>query len=329
MNILIVDDSSVTRTFLTDMLQDAGYAHILHAASVDEAFRLLCPGEDGLFCNLVNLILMDINMPGKDGIQGCRELKKVFPFQDIPVIIVSGLDQLDNLEPAFAAGAIDYLTKPPHRVELLARVRSALRLKEEMDRRQARERELLALTRRLEEVNHELQRLSTVDGLTGIANRRFCDEFLDREWRRSLREGLPFAVVMADVDCFKAYNDTYGHLAGDGCLRRVAAALQGAMHRPGDLLARYGGEEFIALLPGTDQKGALVVAEAMRSVVEALRLEHGSSPVAPHVTVSIGVASAVPERDARVEEVIVAADAALYGAKRAGRNRVRSSCASP
>ncbi|HEY6008897.1 MAG TPA: diguanylate cyclase [Geobacteraceae bacterium] len=324
MNILIVDDSSVTRTFLTDMLQDAGYAHILHAASVDEAFRLLCPGEDGLFCNLVNLILMDINMPGKDGIQGCRELKKVFPFQDIPVIIVSGLDQLDNLEPAFAAGAMDYLTKPPHRVELLARVRSALRLKEEMDRRQARERELLALTRRLEEVNHELQRLSTVDGLTGIANRHFCNEFLDREWRRAVREEIPFAVAMADVDCFKAFNDTYGHLAGDDCLRRVAVALGGAVRRPGDLLARYGGEEFIALLPGTTGDGALAVAEAMRVAVAKLGLEHTRSPVAGHVTVSIGVASATPGRHDGAQGLVAAADAALYAAKRAGRNRVEA-----
>jgi diguanylate cyclase (GGDEF)-like protein len=323
MQILIVDDSSVTRVFLADMLREEGYEQILQAASVDEAFRLLASLAGEADTHSVSLILMDINMPGKDGIQGCRELKAAEQLRDIPVIIVSGLDQLDNLEPAFAAGAVDYLTKPPHRVELLARVRSALRLKAETDRRKAREQELLTLTRRLGEMNDALERLSALDGLTGIANRRFCDEFLDREWRRSLREGLPFAVVMADVDCFKAFNDTYGHLAGDGCLRRVATALQGAMHRPGDLLARYGGEEFIALLPGTDRDGALVVAEAMRSVVEALHLEHGSSTVAPHVTVSIGVASAVPVRDARVEEVIAAADAALYGAKGDGRNRVR------
>ncbi len=322
MNILIVDDSPVTRVFLADLLRDEGYEKLLHAASVDEAFGLIAPGTEECGTD-VGLILMDINMPGKDGIRGCRELKEDERLRDIPVIIVSGLDQLDNLEQAFAAGATDYLTKPPHRVELVARVRSALRLKEEMDRRKARERELLALTRCLEETNAALERLSTLDALTGIANRHVCNEFLYREWRRAVREGTVFAVVMVDVDCFKAYNDTYGHLGGDDCLRRVAAGLQETMRRPGDLLARYGGEEFVALLPGTDREGALVVAEAMRTAVARLNLEHARSPVAPHVTVSIGVASTIPDRDAGVDELVAAADAALYAAKRAGRNRVR------
>jgi diguanylate cyclase (GGDEF)-like protein len=322
MNILIVDDSPVSRTFLADMLREEGYADVAVAASVNEAFRIICPGSEGSVCGLVDLILMDINMPGKDGIQGCRELKEVEQFQDIPVIMVSALEQLAHLEPAFAAGAMDYLHKPPNRVELLARVRSALRLKAEMDRRKARERELVALAMRLEEMNQELQRLSSLDGLTGIANRRLCNAFIDREWRRAARDGTHFAVLMVDVDCFKAYNDSYGHLEGDDCLRRVATALQATIHRPGDLLARYGGEEFIALLPGTEGNGALLVAESMRAAVAALGVEHRRSPVADHVTVSIGVASVIPGPDSDAERLIAAADAALYGAKRGGRNRV-------
>jgi len=323
MQIMIVDDSGVSRHFFADLLRDAGYSDIVQAESVEEAFRIICADGGDKGCAQVDLILMDINMPGKDGIQGCRELKKLDGFNDIPVIIISGTEHLENLHDAFEAGAVDYLGKPPHKVELLARVRAALRLKTEMDRRKARERELVAMAGKLEEMNRELKRLSTHDTLTGLPNRHSFNEFLAREWRRAVRKKQPFSVIMIDIDCFKAYNDIYGHLEGDNCLRRVAKALQREVRRPGDFLARFGGEEFIALLPDTDSNGAAAVAAAMLADVAGLGIRHKGSTVDKHVTVSIGYASISAEKTADPDRLIGAADAALYKAKHEGRNQVR------
>ncbi len=321
MNILIVDDSLVSRSILAEMLRDAGYANIMQAGSMEELFTMVC-AEDDPSCSLVDLVLLDIHLPGKDGIEGCRELKQLEQFRDVPVIMVSGLEQLENLEPAFAAGAIDYLTKPPNRIELKVRVSSALKLKGEMDRRKARERELLEMTARLEEANRTLQRLSSRDGLTGLANRHAGNDFLSREWLRAIRERQEFSVIMVDIDFFKPYNDSHGHLEGDECLKKVAGALQAGMHRPADLLVRYGGEEFMALLPGTGIEGALIVAIAMKEQVAALELPHGSSSASSTVTVSIGIASSRPVENMPVERLIAEADRALYRAKEEGRNRI-------
>ncbi len=321
MNILIVDDSRVSRMFLSDMLREAGYENILQAGSMEELFTMFC-AEDDPVSSLVDLVLLDIHLPGQDGIEGCRDLKRIEQFRDVPVIMVSGLEQLENLEKAFAAGAIDYITKPTNMLELKARVSSALKLKGEMDRRKARELELLELTARLEEMNHKLQRLSSRDGLTGLANRHAGGEFLRREWSRGVRERHEFSVIMVDIDCFKPYNDTHGHLQGDECLKQVAAALQEGIHRPADLLVRYGGEEFMVLLPDTGIEGALIVAIAMKERVAALQLPHCSSSVSPLVTVSIGIASAYPRENLMPERLIAAADRALYRAKQEGRNRI-------
>jgi diguanylate cyclase (GGDEF)-like protein len=201
-----------------------------------------------------------------------------------------------------------------------------LKLKFELDRRKARERELQEMTTRLEEANRQLQQLSTRDGLTGLANRHAGNDFINREWLRAIREQHEFSVIMIDIDCFKLYNDTNGHLAGDDCLKRVATALQNGLHRPADLLVRYGGEEFMALLPGTGSDGALTVATAMQESLAALQLPHGSSTVSPLVTVSIGVATACPNETFPVEQLIAAADRALYQAKHAGRNRICTAC---
>jgi diguanylate cyclase (GGDEF)-like protein len=268
------------------------------------------------------MVLLDINLPGKDGIEGCLQLKQVEQFLDVPVIIVSGRSPQENLEAAFAAGAVDYLSKPANQLELQVRVRSALKLKQEMDRRKARERQLLEMTDRLEAANRELQLLSSRDGLTGLANRHAGNDFLSREWPRAIREQRTFSVIMVDIDCFKLYNDTYGHLEGDSCLRAVAAALQKGLKRPADLLVRYGGEEFMALLPGTDTDGSQVVATAMQHEVAVLQIPHATSLAAPFVTVSIGGASLVPQEGIPAEQLIASADRALYQAKQDGRNRI-------
>jgi diguanylate cyclase (GGDEF)-like protein len=175
---------------------------------------------------------------------------------------------------------------------------------------------------RLREANQRLEHLSQMDGLTGIANRRAFDEALSHEWRRCGRAQCPLALVMIDIDCFKDYNDHYGHQHGDQCLRIVARALQEGVHRAGDFVARYGGEEFGLLLPGMDAQHAAAFAESLRARIQALEIPHATSGVAPVVTISAGVAACAPQKDAAPGALVEAADRALYEAKREGRNRV-------
>ena len=184
-------------------------------------------------------------------------------------------------------------------------------------------------TAELAEANAELQRLSNVDGLTSIANRRLFDDFLAREWQRAIRREEPLTLVMIDVDHFKYYNDTYGHHTGDDCLRQVAAALQANIKRTADLVARYGGEEFAAILPDTDGAGAAKVAERLRTAVQALAMPHAASPVSDVVTVSVGAATMVPTGGISPLNLIAQADQALYQAKQGGRNRSVVTVASP
>jgi len=168
----------------------------------------------------------------------------------------------------------------------------------------------------------KLQRLTSLDGLTGIANRRYFDEHFEREWKRAIRCRKPLSLIMCDIDFFKFYNDTYGHMNGDECLKKVANALNETIKRPGDLVSRYGGEEFAVVLPETDEKGALAVAEILRIDVESLKIEHINSSSSKYVTISLGVATAIPNMDSSLIELIIAADKALYQAKKEGRNRV-------
>jgi diguanylate cyclase (GGDEF)-like protein len=196
-----------------------------------------------------------------------------------------------------------------------------------IERLASRERRLQALvserTRELEQANEMLSRFSYLDAVTGISNRRNFDDCLDLEWRRVRRDGLPLSLVMIDIDHFKSYNDTYGHQTGDDCLREVAQALRKSLHRPGDLVARYGGEEFALILPGTDAKGALAVAETLRAGIEGLAIPHAGSPTTRVVTVSVGIGSAAPGDHANSDSLLREADKALYESKRSGRNRVR------
>jgi diguanylate cyclase (GGDEF)-like protein len=185
--------------------------------------------------------------------------------------------------------------------------------------------ELTEIRKRLTESNEQLERLSALDTLTGLANRRRFDDVIRREWRRGVREEAPLSLVFCDIDFFKDFNDGYGHLAGDQCLVRVAEVVTATSNRPGDLAARYGGEEFVLVLPGTTAEGAHLLAEKLRARVEALRISHSGSHVGPYLTISLGVASLVPTATTRPEELISLADQALYAAKQEGRNRVRMS----
>ncbi len=177
------------------------------------------------------------------------------------------------------------------------------------------------LYQRLEQANQELQRLATLDGLTHIANRRHFDDYLAQEWQRGIRNQAPLALIMADVDFFKAYNDHYGHQAGDDCLRRVAAVLEHTVRRPADLAARYGGEEFALILPNTDLAGAQKVAEQLLLDIANKHIAYPDSPIADQLTLSLGIVSLVPSTDLAISTLIAIADAALYKAKQDGRDR--------
>jgi len=177
-------------------------------------------------------------------------------------------------------------------------------------------------TQQLEHANQHLQRLSCLDGLTGIANRRHFEEVLDLEWRRARRADTVLSLIMIDTDFFKAFNDAYGHQHGDDCLKQVATALHQTLNRAGDLVARYGGEEFMIILPETDAQGAATIAEALRVSVVALEIPHENSPTDKIVTISLGVVTGFPGEDFSASSLITAADGAMYQAKREGRNRV-------
>jgi diguanylate cyclase (GGDEF)-like protein len=315
-HILIVDDSLRARLLVETLLRAQGYKDLTSVDSARQAFLALNLGDSPAAESAgFDLILMDLLMPEMDGIQACQQIKANPRFLDVPIIMVTAEESTESLKEAFDAGAIDYVNKPVNRVELLARVKSALRLKQETDCRKAREVELVELT-------EQLRKLSVVDGLTGISNRRNFDEELTRIWRRAQRESGPVALVLIDIDHFKKYNDHYGYLAGDDCLRRVAQALQHTVRRPFDLVARYGGEEFAVVLPDTDVPGAERLAEEMRKAVELLDIAHAASTVSPRVTISSGVAAMFPAAGAQPEGLIAAADVCLYAAKTAGRNRV-------
>ncbi|NJL42978.1 MAG: diguanylate cyclase [Pseudanabaena sp. SU_2_4] len=174
----------------------------------------------------------------------------------------------------------------------------------------------------LHTANQELERLAHLDGLTEIANRRQFDTYLRREWLRLMREQASLSLILCDVDFFKKYNDTYGHLAGDGCLQQVAKAIASVVKRPADLAARYGGEEFAVILPNTNLFGATHIAKQIRRAVKGLEICHDTSQVGQHVTLSLGVTSLIPTADAEPTVLVDAADCALYQAKQKGRDRL-------
>ncbi len=186
-------------------------------------------------------------------------------------------------------------------------------------------REFIGIVRDISErrlLEEQLQRLSTLDGLTEIGNRRLFDQVLDNEWKRSMRDQIPISLIMLDIDFFKLYNDTYGHQGGDTCLKQLAKALKDCVQRPADLVARYGGEEFAVILPETMLPGASKLAEAICLSIENLNIEHAKNSASPYVTVSLGVATLTPKHGVLCEQIIAKADKALYQAKESGRNQV-------
>ncbi|SMF82749.1 response regulator receiver modulated diguanylate cyclase [Azospirillum oryzae] len=291
--ILVVDDIPSNVHVLSRILKDD--YDIYFATDGEKALDLVQ-------ARMPDLVLLDIMMPGMDGFEVCRRIKDDPTTHDIPVIFISAKSEVEDETRGLEVGAIDFITKPISPPIVKARVRNHLLLKRQTDL---------------------LRSLSFLDGLTGIANRRRFDDTMAREWRRCARSHLPLSLIILDVDHFKAYNDQYGHQAGDECLRIVADVLAERARRPSDLVARYGGEEFVCLLPETDGPGAARVAEGFRAGVAERRIPHAQSPVAPYVTISLGVATVIPSADSSPESLAEMADQLLYRAKRTGRNRVQ------
>jgi len=317
MKILIVDDSKITRLTIKRLVADMGH----EVLCIDDGVHVISALENQDF----DLILMDILMPELDGISATKLVKSHQKFKDIPIIMVSGQSEESALVEAFEAGAMDYINKPPNLVQLGVRVKSALKLKSEMDTRKRREQSLLEVSNALEVVNQKLERLSTLDGLTGIPNRRHFDDFLSREWGRMHREGKPLSLILGDIDHFKPYNDTYGHQAGDDCIKQVANELEKMAKRGGDLAARYGGEEFVLVLSDTKIEDATAIAEKLRKNIEALTIKHEASESGEHVTISLGVATTIPWGNDGKEMLLEEADKGLYRCKEKGRNKVSAS----
>lgn len=420
--ILIVDDAPAQLGLMRSMMLQQGYQTFV-ANSGERALVLAQRAQP-------DLILLDIVLPGMDGMEVCRRLKAHPSTCNIPVIFMSARTSTDDIVAAFDIGASDYIPKPLRLAEVCARVRAQLQFRRtSMSQQQQAERlrlivdsmdeglmvieasgriqytnpacsrylgyapgelsgaaldDLLAhsvaqeylemfsqsvldgsaphcrgarevLIRQrdgtlramdftltpmgaeqplfvalLHDITHHkqsenaLQRAAMVDPLTKIANRRHFDAFLDKEWQRALRSSQPLSLIVLDVDHFKGYNDSLGHVAGDACLQQVAMALQSHALRATDLAARYGGEEFVLLFGETGFEAARTLANAIRSHIEALNIPNPRSTTSPWVTASLGVATIVPTQIDDIKDFFVQADRAMYAVKEAGRNGVRA-----
>jgi diguanylate cyclase (GGDEF)-like protein len=252
--------------------------------------------------NPPDLVLMDTGIRELDGFHTCLQIKDHEKTQNISVILFGSEKSVDDEVKAFDSGAADYITLPCAREVILARVRVQLRLKRTTDL---------------------LEQYSRLDGLTEVPNRREFDRIFEKEWRRSVRSRIPLSLILIDVDFFKPFNDNYGHMDGDQCLKQVAQTLEQGIYRAHDTVARFGGEEFVIILPDTEFEGACSAAEKFRQTIEQLQIPHAYSTVSDYVTISLGVATAIPSRSSTTTQFIDVADTALYSAKSAGRNCVR------
>jgi diguanylate cyclase (GGDEF)-like protein len=312
--VCVVDDDPTSLAAIAKLLQPQ--FEVVVARSGREALRLVRRHPP-------DLVLLDIEMPDMDGFAVCRRLKDDALTEQIPVVFLTASRDEAIEERGLGEGASDFIAKPPRGPVVLARIHNLVRMKQ------------LAASLRVQ---------AQTDDLTGLPNRGHFTHVLDQELKRARRQKQTVSLLMIDIDHFKGYNDHYGHLGGDGALRQVAKALMAVAKRTGDLACRYGGEEFAVVLPATDAAGARTVAAAVLAHVNAMRLPHAASAVAPHITLSIGLASlvspaspaspvphepAAPAADTEfgdlgtsaMDQLIERADSALYAAKRHGRNQ--------
>ncbi|MDQ6993508.1 MAG: diguanylate cyclase [Mariprofundus sp.] len=293
--ILIVDDKPENIQVLVSILRE----HYRIKAATDGILALHLAQSD----EQPDLIILDVLMPQMDGFEVCKKLKRNPHTKDIPIMFITALESPSAEFEGLQLEAMDYITKPVNPSTLRMRVRNLVKLKQMHD---------------------TLVHLSNHDGLTGLANRRHFDAFIDSEWRRALRSGTAIGLAMFDIDHFKLFNDHYGHQAGDLCLQQVAKILSSVSLRAGDLAARYGGEEFSIIVPSSDIADLRTISETCRVGIEALAIPHELSPHKV-VTISCGIHMLIPSASLSVAQLIRLADQNLYLAKKSGRNRVNES----
>jgi diguanylate cyclase (GGDEF)-like protein len=292
--VLIIDDSPINIEHLAQVLKN------------DYNIKVANKGEPGIEVaksQQPDLILLDIIMPDMDGYAVCRRLKADDRTRNIPIIFITTKSNTEDETRGLTLGAVDYITKPFRTPIVKARIKTHIKLKHNSDL---------------------LEKLALIDALTNLPNRRRFEQILKREWGRSRRSQSPLSIVMLDIDHFKEFNDHYGHLAGDSCLNRVAQSLTLPLKRPADSIFRYGGEEFIAVLPETDHEIAMTLAEKMRGQVARLLIPHAYTHTShPYISISLGVATAIPSSRHSPNDLVETADQLLYNAKNAGRNCVK------
>ena len=291
--VLIVDDDPLNRLVLEKTLRQDYDVFCVESGEKALTFLKTQP---------VDLLILDIVMPGIDGYEVLAQIKENTTTNMLPVIFISANTSHDDEAKGLELGAMDYITKPFSAAIVRARVRNQLMIKQK---------------------NDLLEMLASIDGLTEIPNRRYLDENLSREWRRSRRDHTPLSVLLMDVDHFKRYNDCYGHRAGDDCLKKIAHALVGSCERGSDFVARYGGEEFAAVF-STPAKEAVAFANKLRNAVNKLNIPHKASLNSEYVTISIGIATTESGQVYAEQTLLEEADLGLYQAKEAGRDQVVS-----
>lgn len=294
--VLAVDDNPVNRLLITKVLKTGGYNYDILADSHEVLSNLAKNSPD--------LILMDLMMPQIDGLELCVQIKSNPKFQKIPIIFLTASQDKEDLLQAFNLGAVDYVLKPFHHQELLARIKTHLDLKRTRDE--------------LEKALNEVEILATIDFMTNIPNRRYFVSLVEREFSLAIRKKRLFAVLMIDIDFFKKINDVYGHRIGDKAIKSVANEIM-TMLRKEDLAARWGGEEFVVFLSDANQKDAMIVGERIREKIHQLCLEIEDKKI--KMTVSVGVTT-FHCQDQTFDDVLHRADLGLYEAKHNGRNKV-------
>ena len=303
--ILVVDDIQLNRKLQKTYLESVGYQVVLAQDGVEALQRI---GEES-----PDLILLDIMMPKMNGFEVCRRLKKSDSTRFIPIIMVTALNEIEDKVKGIEAGADDFISKPFNKLELLARVKSLLRIKHLHD-------ELELKIRELEIAQGKLLQLAITDGLTGLYNYRYFKDQLNQEITRAKRHNTNVSIAMIDIDYFKNYNDTHGHPAGDLVLKTIAELLRSNIRKI-DVAARYGGEEFALVLIETGKQSAGFVANKIKNLIELHKFDYEETQPNGKLTISMGIAT-FPNDAMAPDDLVKKADTRLYRAKKAGRNRV-------
>jgi len=308
MLVLIVDDSKSIRMLVAQCVEDLGHEVMYMENGVDAVNYIKVHSPD--------LILMDVEMPGLNGFEATEKIRELKQDDWFPIIFLTTHIDDDSYARGIKAGGDAYLPKPINPVRLQMQITAMERIYSTRQKLKKAQDELL-------NANKQLKHLAMYDQLTQLANRRYFDEALDKEFKLAKREKNPLSVIICDIDFFKVYNDTYGHQKGDECLTLVSKVLANSVCRPTDLACRYGGEEFTFILPNTPLDGAMEFAEKVRAALLDSQIEHKGSTVSPYVSLSLGVAT-YQGQFASGDEITQQADKALYKAKDSGRNRVET-----